>query len=89
MGTDLLCYAGEAVSHSSSINKYDKLNHVLKFSFPVSQIDKLVSQKVIIGGQEMVLDSNQERFSINLIKGKTEEYLIIRIGQAYPIIGFG
>ena len=79
IGTDLLCYTGEAVSHSSFINRDSRLNHVLKLAFPLTKINRLVSQKAVIGGQEIVLNPNQERFSINLIKGKTEEYLIVRI----------
>ena len=79
IGTDLLCYTGEAVSHSSFINRDNRLNHVLKLTFPVTKINRLVSQKAIIGGQEIILDPNQEGYSINLIKGKTEEYLVVRI----------
>ncbi len=78
-GTDLLCYTGETISDSSLINRNNNLNHALKLVFPVSKINRLISQEAIIGGQEIILDSNQERYSINLIKGKTEEYLVVRI----------
>ncbi len=81
-GTDLLCYAGEAISHSSFIYRSSGLNHVLKLVFPVSKINRVVSQKAIIGGQEIILDPNQEAYSINLIKGKTEEYLVVRINAS-------
>lgn len=79
IGTDLLCYTGEAVSHSSYIYRNNRLNHELKLAFPVTKINRLVSQKAVIGGQEIILDPNQERYSINLIKGKVEEYLVVRI----------
>jgi len=77
--TDLLCYTGEAISHSSFIYRNNRLNHVLKLAFPVTKINRLVSQKAVIGGQEIILDPNQERYSINLIKGKVEKYLVVRI----------
>lgn len=82
IGTDLLCYTGEAISHSSFIYRNNGLNHVLKLTFPVTKINRVVSQKVIIGGQEIILDLNQETYSINLIKGKTEEYLVVRINAS-------
>jgi len=80
---NLMCYTGEAVFGPSLVGKENKFwfnNHVLKLVFPLTKVNRLKSQKVIIGNQEINLDNAKgEEYTINLLKGKTEQYFYVVI----------
>lgn len=80
--TDLLCYTGEAVFGPPFIHKelWGK-DHQLNLIFPITKINRLKSQKVIIGDKKIILDLNKENYKINLLKGKREQYLSIIISD--------
>jgi len=82
---ELLCYTGEAVSNPSKIGKENVSwfkNHELRLIFPVTNINRIKSQKVTIDGQVITLDEARgEAYTINLIKGKAEQYIYMIISS--------
>ena len=80
---NIMCYIGEAVSGPSFAGKENVFwfnNHVLVLTFPVTDVNRLKSKKVIIDNQEINLDNLRgEEYTINLLKGVSEQYLYLFI----------
>ena len=78
-----MCYTGGAIFAPSVIGRENKFwfeNHVLHLKFPVTEINRLKSHKVIIGNQEIILDNSKgEEYRINLLKGEARQYLFVSI----------
>jgi hypothetical protein len=88
--TDLLCYVGRTVSEGSFIIGKDSWpnNHKVMLTFPLTKINRLKSMEIIIGNQRIPLDDfRDEEARINLLKGKTEQYLYVLIDDNVYIQG--
>jgi len=87
--TNLLCYASETISDPSFVIKMGWFKgHELMLTFPVTVVNKLRSAEVIIGNRKITLDEfRDESASINLLKGKTEQYLFVSIRDSQGVIG--
>jgi hypothetical protein len=76
---NVLCYMDEKISGASLVlKKYWPNSHRIMLTFSVEGVNKLKSQKVTVDNKEFAL-SGSEVYRINLLKGKTEEYLFISI----------
>jgi hypothetical protein len=80
--TDILCYTGESVTRYAQINRNNEFSHVLNLIFPVTGIRKLISQEATIGDEKIILNQDNEKYSINLLNGVTEQYMVVLVNSA-------